>query len=85
MSITRLPWADKPKHDYGVWYRIQTPDGYFIGTARGKHNAQLLQNAPKVLHHLECCMKHLEAAAGDESAQDLLLACKDLVHFIRNP
>ena len=49
LRISRLPWASKPKHESGVWYRVLSADGQFIGTVRGEGNATLLQNAPRLL------------------------------------
>lgn len=87
MNITRLPWATAPKHDYGVWYRIQSADGNFIGTCRGKHNAQLLQNAPTTLHLLEHAMAYLNDAAdaGCQTADRLYRECVEHVKHVKEP
>lgn len=72
LRITRLPWDDKPRHEYGVWHRIVSGDGQFIGTVRGEGNATLLQNAPRLLEALEVATAKLEEAAKRHNDQELL-------------
>ena len=65
LRITRLPWADKPKHEHGVWHRVISADGQFIGTVRGEGNATLLQNAPRLLAALEQALPYLEKLSDE--------------------
>lgn len=65
LRITRLPWDDKPRHEYGVWHRIVSGDGQFIGTVRGEGNATLLQNAPRLLAALEQALPYLEKLSDE--------------------
>ena len=72
LKISRLPWADKPRHEYGVWYRVISADDQFIGTARGEGNATLLQSAPRLLEALEVAAAQLEEAAQRHNDPALL-------------
>ena len=70
LRITRLPWANKPKHEGGVWHRVISADGQFIGTVRGEGNATLLQNAPRLLEALERALPYLEKLADSDNHSD---------------